>query len=50
MLLTSFYINYENVFGLVLTGDNPKNTKYTVIQKKYKKYNIFVKNADVSKN
>ena len=30
------------VFELVLTRDNTKDTKNTVIQKKYKKYSIFV--------
>ena len=47
MLRTSFYINYKKVLKLVVTGNNTKNT---VIQKKYKKYSIFVKNAGVSKN
>ena len=37
------------VFDLVLAGDNTMNTKNTVIQRKYKKYSIFVKNAEVSK-
>ena len=42
MLLTSFCINYKNVFDLILTGDNTKNTKNTVTQRKYKKCSIFV--------
>ena len=49
MLLASFYINYKKVFDLVLTGDNTKDTKKIVIQRKYKKCSIFVKNADISK-
>ena len=49
MLLASFYINWKNISELVLTGDNSKNTKTTVIQKKCKKYSIFVINADVNK-
>ena len=31
------------VFELVLTGDNKKNTKNTVIQRKCKKYRTFFK-------
>ena len=49
MLCASFNINYKKVFELVLAGDNTKNTKITVIQRKYKKYSIFVKNTNVSK-
>ena len=33
-----------------MTEDNTEYTKNAIIQKKYKKYSIFVKNADVSKN
>ena len=49
MLLASFYINYKKTFELVLAGDDTKNTKNTVIQKKYKNFKIFVKIAGVSK-
>ena len=37
-------------YELVVTGDNTKNTKNAIIQSKYKKHRIFVKNANVSKN
>ena len=37
MLLALFYINYKKIVELVLTGDNTKNTKNTIIQRKYKK-------------
>ena len=49
-LLASFCIDYKKVFELVLTGDNRKNTNNTVIQRKYKRYGIFVKNADKKLN
>ena len=48
MLLAFFQISYKKVFELVLTGNNTKNTKNTVVRIKYKKYSIFVKNVDVS--
>ena len=48
MLLAFFQISYKKVFELVLTGNNTKNTKNTVVRVKYKKYSIFVKNVDVS--
>ena len=48
MLLAFFQISYKEVFELVLTGNNTKNTKNTVVRIKYKKYSIFVKNVDVS--
>ena len=47
MLLAFFQISYKKVFELVLTGNNTKNTKNTVVRIKYKKYSIFVKNVDV---
>ena len=50
MLLATFYINYKKVFESDKTGDNAKNTKNAVIQGKYKKYSIFIKDTDVSKN
>ena len=34
MLLVSFYINYKKVFDLFMTGNNTKDTKIRVIQKK----------------
>ena len=34
---------------LALTGDNLKNAKNTVIQRKCKKYSNFIKNAYISK-
>ena len=49
MLIASFYINYAKEFELALTGDNLKNTKNTVIQRKCKKYSNFIKNAYISK-
>ena len=42
MLLASFYVNYKKVFGLAVTGDNTKNTKNVVIQRKYQNYSSFV--------
>ena len=42
MLFASFYINYENIFQLVVTGDNTKNTKNTVV-KRNDKNTIFSK-------
>ena len=48
MLLAFFQISYKKAFELVLTGNNTKNTKNTVVRIKYKKYSIFVKNVDVS--
>lgn len=33
-----------------MIGDNTKDVKNIVIKRKYKKYSIFVKNADFSKN
>ena len=40
MLLVSFYSNYQKAFELFLAGDT----------RKYKKYSVFVKNADVTEN
>ena len=42
MLLAPFYINYKKVF------EYKKSIKNTVIQRKYTKYSIFIKNADIS--
>ena len=47
--LPHFIQHYKKVFELVLTGDKIEKTKNTVIQRKYKKYSIFIKNADVDK-
>ena len=41
MLLALVYMKYKKLFELVVTGDNTK---------KYKKYSIFIKDADVVKN
>ena len=45
MLLTSFYINYEKISALVVTGDNTTNTKNTLFLLKMltsaKNYDIF---------
>ena len=45
MLLASFYINYTEVFDLVLTGGNTKNTEKIQVygKEKYKKYSVFSK-------
>ena len=48
MLLTPFYIVNKKVFELVLRGDDTKQ-KNAVIQRKYKKYCIFVKNTKSAK-
>ena len=51
MLLASFDINYRKVFELDNNNNNNNNNnKKPAIQRKYKKYSIFAKNADVSKN
>ena len=49
MLLVSFYMDYKKVFELVVRENNEKNTKNAVIQRKYKKYSIFVRNAKSAK-
>ena len=43
IIYVNWDINYEKVFELVVTGDDTKNTKIAVIQKKYKKHSIFLK-------
>lgn len=45
----SFYLNYKKAFELVLTVDNTKDTKNTIIHTKNKKYFIFIENTDPSK-
>ena len=47
MLLASFEINHKQVFELLLTGNNTKNTE---MQRKYRRYSIFIENVNVSKN
>ena len=49
MLLVSFYMDYKKVFELVVRENNEKNTKNAAIQRKYKKYSIFVRNAKSAK-
>ena len=46
MLFTPFYMVNKKVFELVVKGDDTKNA---VIQRKYKKYCIFIKNAKSAK-
>ena len=54
VICPGFYLHHftstiKKFFELLLTVADKKNTKNTVIQKKYKKYSIFIKNADFIK-
>ena len=54
VICPGFYLHHftstiKHFFELVLTVADKKNTKNTVIQNKYKKHSIFIKNADFSK-
>ena len=48
-LTLSFLLDVLKEFELVLTRNKTKNEKNIVIQRKYKKYSIFIGNVDISK-
>ena len=50
MLLASFYISSKEVFELILTRDNTKNTKNTVIEKKIQEVHYFLLKIMTSAN
>ena len=50
MFLASFYISSKEVFELILTKDNTKNTKNTVIQKKIQEVHYFLLKIMTSAN